>query len=230
MNKTASVSNLVIGYGEIGKAISSILECDYMDINILPQKEQYDVLHICFPYNDDFVAQVKEYKEQYRASLVVIHSTVKVGTTSQIPSAVYSPCRGVHPHLEKGIRTFVKYFGGELSEGSVQIFRDKGVACVALTEPRSTESLEALKLWDTTQYGINILIEKEIYKYCQDNDLDFDVVYTMANQTYNTGYEELGMPQYKKYVLKHMEGPIGGHCVRQNAKLIDSPLAKLLRD
>lgn len=224
------MKNLVIGYGEIGKAITAILNCDYMDINVVPPEEQYDVIHVCFPYNDDFVVQVNEYKEQYGASLVVIHGTVKVGITSQIPDAVYSPCRGVHPHLEKGIRTFVKYFGGEMAEAAASIFREKNIACVALTDDRASQTLEASKLWDTTQYGINILVEKEIYKYCQENNVDFEIVYTAFNQTYNRGYDKLDMPQYKKYVLKHVEGEIGGHCIRQNAKLINTPIAKLLRD
>lgn len=230
MNKTASVSNLVIGYGEIGKAITAILNCDYADINVLPPKEQYDVLHICYPYNDDYVAQVMDYKKQYGASLIVIHGTLKVGTTSQIPDAVYTPCRGVHPHLEKGIRTFTKFFGGDKAQEAAAIFAERGMDCRWSNSERASESLEAAKLWDTTQYGINILLEKEIYQYCKDNNVDFEIVYTEFNQTYNRGYDKLDMPQYKKYVLKHVEGPIGGHCVRQNAKLINTPIAKLLRD
>ena len=213
-------TQLVIGYGQIGRAISSILNCDYADIDITPRFEQYDVLHICFPYSENFVSLVNEYKEKYKANLVCIHSTVKVGTTSQIENAVYSPCRGVRPNLEKGIRTFVKYFAGEKSSEIAQIFVKKGIECLSSNSERAVESLEAAKLWDTTQYGINILIEKEIFKYCTENKLDFNLVYTMFNETYNRGYDKLDMPQYKKYILKHVDGKIGGHCILPNVELL----------
>lgn len=225
--------NLVIGNkGQIGSAIQKILQCDGYDIiNELMPLGQYGVLHICFPYSDTFADDVKKYISQFMPLYTVIHSTVPVGTCEFIGSStIYSPCRGVHPQLEKGIRTFTKYFAGANCMDVAHIFEDNYVNTVIVGDtPYSVRSLEAMKLWDTTQYGWNIILEKEIYKFCEDNDLDFDIVYSYANKSYNEGYEALGMPQYKKYVLEHRDGKIGGHCVIQNLDLLKTPLGDIIK-
>lgn len=210
--------HLVIGTGQIGKAILAVLECHGYDVadGAYPYTEPFDCIHICFGHSDAFEEDVKHYQEITGAKFTVIHSTVPVGTSSKL-GAVHSPVRGKHPNLESSVRTFVKFFGGAAAEDAAAIFREKGIKCV--TTPKS-ETTEALKLFDTEQYHLNILAEKAIHQYCTEHDLDFDIVYKQANQTYNEGYEAMGMPQFKKYVLEHVEGPIGGHCVTQNAKLL----------
>lgn len=205
--------SIVIGNkGQIGSAIQTILDCDGEDSDFA-YEGTYDVLHVCFPWSDSFVEKVVEYQQMHLPQLTIIHSTVPVGTTKQIPNAVHSPCRGKHPDLEGGIRTFVKFFGGEKAAEAAAIFTEAGITC--RMTPNS-DTTEYMKLMDTEQYRDAIIREKQIHEYCTEHGLDFDVVYTEANQTYNEGYEQLGMPQYKKYVLTHMEGPIGGHCVEPN--------------
>jgi len=204
--------NLVIGLGEVGSAIQKILECDGYDPGIagLPGvRYEYDVLHICFPYSNGFVDSVIGYRELFNASLVVVHSTVPVGTCRLI-KAVHSPIRGVHPHLEKGIRTFVKFFGGQEANRAAKIFKSKGVHthCVF-----NSDDTEALKLWDTTQYGTMILLNKEIKEFCEKNKLDFDTVYTLANKTYNEGYRKLGRDEVvRPYLRAHAWTDRGSLC------------------
>lgn len=215
--------NLVVGLGEVGLAIQSILKCDGHDpIKKISSSGRYNVLHICFPYFDGFEKQVEEYKNQFGADLVIIHSSVAIGVSSKI-GAVHSPIRGVHPNLEKSIRTFVKLFGGPKAKEASKIFESFGVK--TLTTEKS-ENTEAMKLWDTTQYGAMIMLNKEIYEFCQKNNLDFDVVYTEANKSYNEGYVKMGMPFVVRPYLKHMEGKIGGHCVIPNSHLLDSDTPK----
>ena len=182
------------------------------------------VLDICIPYSDAFVGIVKSYQEQFSRQYTVIHSTVAVGTADQL-GAVHSPVRGVHPDLEAGVRTFVKFFGGRQAgaEAVAQLFVDKGVEVKVFDNARDTE---ADKIWSTTQYGLSIILQKELYAYCQEHGLDFDVVYTQFNQTYNEGYQALDRPEYTRYVLKHHDGPIGGHCVVPNLVMLDSPTAR----
>lgn len=227
------MKNLVIGNaGQIGSAIQRILECDGYDnvnANEMPS-EHYDALHITIPYSENFIEIVKKYLNIYEPDICIIHSTVPIGTTEQIPNAVYSPCRGVHPELEKGIRTFVKYFAGDKSDVAAGIFKEKGMTCTIARYPKATRSLEAAKLWDTTQYGWNIVLEKAIHTYCVENNLDFKLVYTLFNESYNYGYEKLGFPQYKKYILEHRIGKIGGHCVIPNLELLKSPITQIIKD
>lgn len=216
-------TNLVVGLGQIGSAIQAILGCDGVDIK--PIKGKYDFLHICFPYSKTFIENVKKAQELY-GGRVVIHSTIPVGTSDSL-GATYSPCRGIHPHLEEGIRTFPKFFAGPDSQEVARIFKDKGLQVWITQEP---SDLEAAKLWDTTQYGWNIVLEKMIFEYCERNNLNFDIVYTHFNSTYNDGYDKLGHPEYKKYILKHHKGKIGGHCVIPNLDLLDSEVSDYIRE
>lgn len=221
------MKSLVIGIGEIGSAIAEILECDGINSHT-EAKGDYDVIHICFPYSDKFIEQVKDYQKMYSPIMTIIHSTVPMGTSEQL-GAVHSPVRGVHPLLKEGIMTFVKYFGGANSYDAARIFADKGIAVHMYDESKTTE---ALKLIDTTQYGLMIMIQKEIYNFCQDQGLDFDVVYRSANIDYNKGYVKLGREDVVRPFLTHMPGGIGGHCVIPNAHILkeDFWLAKLLLD
>lgn len=226
MKKMAFASeHLVIGLGEVGSAIAKILECDGIDVNNHAPQKSYRFLHICIPYSENFLKIVEDYQYQYSPDYTVIHSTVPMRTTRMILGAVHSPVFGVHPNLEKGIRTFTKYFGGKNARICAEPFVEKGIKCEYTIFPESTE---VLKLYDTLQFGINILIEKEIHDVCKENKLDFDLVYTRANKNYNEGYEKLGYPEYKKYILKHIEGPIGGHCILSNAELLNTSIARFL--
>lgn len=219
------MTQLVIGLGEVGSAIQKILSCDGLDSfkSIYPTLDLYDTIHICFPYSASFKEDVIAYREKFGATLVIVHSTVPLGTCDEL-GAVHSPIRGIHPNLEEGVRTFVKFFGGTRAHDAAAIFREQGIKTMACDTARETE---ALKLWDTTIYGWNILIEKAIKAYCERNELDFRTVYTLANATYNEGYALLGRPEYSKYVLKDYRGEIGGHCVKENWELLDDPIAEI---
>lgn len=207
--------HLVVGFGEVGKAVHKIVGGYYTDLEQTNWHGEFvDTVHICIPYGKKFYEVVNSYKTP--KILIIVHSTVPVGTCDKL-GVVHSPIRGVHPNLEKGIRTFPKYFGGKNAKEVSKIFKDLGLKVKVFGEAKTTE---AIKLWDTTQYGKLIMLEKEIYNWCKINGIDFDAVYTQANKDYNEGYVKLGRPEVVRPWLKHMEGEIGGHCVRPNSKLL----------
>jgi len=209
--------NLIIGLGEVGGSLEKILKCPGID-NSASNIPQADIIHICFPFSEDFVKQVKYYKNATQAEIVVIHSTVPVGTTSDCGEfAVHSPIRGKHPNLEDGIKNFVKFFGGKRAGEASLVFSNLGIDVITTDK---SENTEAMKLWDTEIYREAIMLNKKIHEYCQKYGLDFDIVYTEANKTYNEGYAKLGHAEYAKYVLKFVDGPIGGHCVEPNHILL----------
>ena len=214
--------HIVLGLGEVGTAIQKILECDGWDKkNGEPVAGKYDVLHICFPWYDTdpigFVGDVIASQLFYEADMVIVHSSVPVGTCDA-NNWVHSPVRGVHPNLEEGIRTFTKYFGGARAEEAGMFFNK--IAGIQTVIEKKAATTEALKLWDTTQYGIMIALEKQIHAYCERHDLDFYTVYEHANRTYNEGYTRLGRTEVVRPYLTHKEGPIGGHCVIPNARIL----------
>lgn len=209
------MDHLTVGLGEVGTAIHAIVGGQYYSRSKSTWDQKHvDVAHICIPYSDSFPQEVEKWKEE--SDLVIVHSTVPVGTCDAL-GVVHSPIRGVHPHLEKGIRTFIKYFGGKDAHKAALIFFDLGLRTKEFKEAKTTE---ALKLWDTTQYGRLIMLEKEIYEWCEKNGVSFEDIYRQANQDYNEGYIKLGRPDVVRPWLSHMPGPIGGHCVLPNAKLL----------
>jgi len=219
--------SIIIGYGEIGKSLERVLsrthEVYSRDLDIVPKIQFAHVMHICFPYSKQFVREVKKYKKIYNPKYTIIHSTVPMGTSKKC-DAFYSPVRGIHPHLEKSLTTFVKYFAPK----NKWIKKYFTLAGIPIEEVDKRETLEVMKLYCTTLYGLNIIAEKEIWNYCKKHGLDFDLVYTKCNQTYNDGYKKLGFPQYSKYVLNHKDGKIGGHCVIPNCYLLDTDIAKFI--
>lgn len=218
-------TNLVIGNeGEVGSAVQEILNCEGIDFQT-QHSEKFDVLHVCFPYSDKFVEAVKQYQKQYEADLVVVHSTVPL-YTCDLNGWVHSPVRGVHPNMVHGLKTFVKYFGGKRAMEAASPWAALGIEVKTTMKAAETE---ALKLWDTAQYGVMIMLEKEIHAWCKKHDLDPELVYTDANHTYDIGYEKLNRPEVARPYLKHMDGPIGGHCVIPNCDLLDSPITAMLK-
>lgn len=219
---------LIIGYGEIGRALEKVLAPVYnvhvQDLNLNPKIKHAHIMHICFPYSKTFVRDVKKYKQKYNPKYTIIHSTIPVGISKKC-DAFYSPVRGIHPHLEQSLKTFIKYCAPK-NKFLEKYFTDADVP-VEMVDSR--ESLEAMKLYCTTLYGLNIIAEKEMWSFCKKYKLDFDLVYTKSNQTYNEGYLKLGFPQYTRYVLNHREGKIGGHCVIPNCDLLNTPIAKFIK-
>lgn len=225
------MKSLIIGNGEIGKSLYNILKEKYEETYIRDVEglklEGVDILHICFPYTKKFVDYVKKYQREYNPKFTIIHSTVPVGTSTRC-NAFHSPVRGIHPHLEESLKCFVKYLA-PASKELEHYFKLAGIDVKLVEKPETTE---LAKLYCTTIYGLNIIAEKECYNYCQKLGLDFDIVYTDCNKTYNEGYERLGFPQFKKYILEHRDGNLGGHCIQNNASILfedyKSPMAEFV--
>lgn len=223
----------ILGYGEIGKAIATFYEDPFIHDPYLEEPLEFpiglelDVLHVCIPHKSalEFQATVKLAIRHYaQGGLVIIHSTVPVGTTAELGAdhkfIVHSPCRGVHPHLAEGIRTFPKYIGADFAGAgrlAFEHFEEIGIKPQVVHKSKATE---LLKLLDTTYYGLAIAYHAYAAKLCDAVGVNFEMVMTDANRTYNEGYVELGKPNVVRPVLFPPEGPIGGHCVVPNAEIL----------
>ena len=222
----------IFGYGEVGQAVAKFYPKSKLRIKDLKRDDGLkgvEILHICLPWSKKFIKIVKQAIKEIKPRLAIIHSTVTVGTTKKIGGmVVHSPIRGIHPYLHKGIKTFVKYIGadnkkaGEMAQKHLESLGIK----TKLFMPSATT--EALKLWDTTQYGWMILLNKEIKKWCDKKGLDFKAIYREANKTYNEGYKKLGRREVVRPYLKYMPGKIGGHCIIPNCEILDSEITKLI--
>lgn len=226
---TRRLDHLVIGAGQVGRAVFEVLEHGRDNVGIRDVDDELDghrahMLHVCFPHSADFGEAVARYRERYQPEVVVIHSTVPAGTARAL-KACASPIRGKHPDLARSILAFVKFFAGAGAENAALAFAACGVATEIVEQP---ETVEAGKLWDLLQYGISILVQKQMRRWCVDHGVDPDVAYGAFNRTYNAGYAALGHPEYARPVLEEMPGRIGGHCVMPGIALIDDELARLM--
>lgn len=225
---------LIIGAGEIGKSLHSVLSekhetyiRDKEDLEL----ENIDVLNICYPPVKDFVKITKGYIAQYKPRLTIIHSTVVPGTTKQCGDmVVHSPVHGKHPNLQGGIKTFVKYIGGDNPYANYLADKFLKEAGIKTKVVASSKTSELSKIFCTTYYGWNILFMKEMVKICEKEGVPFHEVYTDWNWLYNLGYKELGMPQFIRPVLDPVKGKIGGHCVVENCALYDTFITRTIKD
>lgn len=210
------MKHLIIGMGEVGTALAQILNCHIVGNHTEKYMDDVDILHICFPYSDEFKSEVKRYQSKYQPKYTIIHSTVPVGTSRELNS-IHSPIRGIHPNLEKGIRTFVKFLGGMGVSIVADEFRRVGLKVMLFDDQETTE---ALKLFDTEYYRTCIEYAHRVKNYCDKANLNYSDVYRIANITYNEGYKELGHPEFVRPVLEPIMKEIGGHCVLPNKELI----------
>ena len=228
----------IVGHGQVGQAVAKLYsETDTTKTwfsfdkiliydpyqGMMDDISDVDILNVCIPYTKDFVSIVKDLPTPNWYT--VIHSTVPVGTTEKFGHKfLHSPVRGVHPNLYEGLKTFVKFIGGDeqLAEAYSGHLKTLGVETHICKDAKTTE---LSKLADTTYYGLCIAFTSDMKKLCDEYDLDFMEVMTKYNNTYNEGYKKLGKPNVVRPVL-YPTDKIGGHCVIPNAKLL--PRTKLI--
>ena len=218
----------MVGAGEVGTAVAAVLSRAHPTTvrDVDPVDAVADVLDVCIPWTSDFVDIVRGYAVQHSARLVVVHSTVPTGTCDS-QGWVHSPIRGRHPHLEEGVATFVKHFGGNgASEAAVDW---KACEVPTAVHPRAAET-EAGKLWELAQFGLQVRVTQTVHAWCAERGLDPEVVYTAMAHTYNAGYEQLGEHWATRPVLRHVPGDIGGHCVVPMSGLLDHPIAEIVKE
>lgn len=221
------MKSIIIGIGEVGEGLYEILTKQYV-VNTLDRHSfssfssssswstEYDFMHICFRYSEEFVEQVKKYQEEFKPQFTIVHSTVPVGTCRQL-GAVHSPVVGQHPFMAEGIRTFPKMLGGEQASEVADYFRRAGLKVVLFDK---SETTEAAKLFLTEYYRECINFAKRVKNYAENFDLSFSEIYTIPNIIYNEGYKKLGYEEFIRPILQPIMVPTGGHCVEPNSKLI----------
>ncbi len=234
-NKSNKMKIGILGYGEIGKVMEKIY-LDFEDYEIKIKDldrddgfENIEILNICIPYSNEFIKIVSREIKKFRPKLTIIHSTVNQGTTLEISNSVpkdsyivHSPVRGVHPKLYEGIKTFVKYVGGDSTEGknkAEEHLKSLGLKVKVLENSLTTE---LGKLLDTTYYGLLIAWHGEMKELCDEKNVNFEEVATEFNKTYNEGYKQLGMENVIRPVLyPPKKNKIGGHCIISNARILN---------
>ena len=218
----------IIGFGEIGSSIAKVYESfGGFDISIVDSFQNrnddingVEILNICIPFIDNFVSVVQEYISKSNPKYTIIHSTVAPGTTKLVGGKVcHSPMRGLHPNLDLGMKTFLKYIGPEDEESAKLYQKHLSNLNIKSHICKDSKTTEYAKLLDTTYYGVCIAFHADVSRLCEKEKIDFDEVMTLFNQSYNEGYTKLNKPNVVRPVL-YPTKKIGGHCVVPNAKIL----------
>lgn len=223
------MKSLIIGLGEIGTAVKQVIEAidDVYTYDTDPEKvtrlvfKKIDILHVCFPPGENFIKDVYKYIEEWEPDHVIVWSSTPIGTCAAISSStVHSPVEGVHPNLAAGIRAMVRFLGCE-EQSELDFFEEYfdslNLASQTFKDSRFTEFL---KLRSTSKYGINLAWTDYEKSVTDDLGMDFQAVIDY-DEAYNSLYQSIGMQQYQRYLLTPPEGKIGGHCIIQNAEILD---------
>lgn len=227
------MKGIIIGAGEIGNALYEILkkqyhvECVNKHLEITYSTSFIvEFLHICFPYSDEFISEVKRYQELYKPKYTIIHSTCPIGTSRQC-DAVFSMVVGKHPDLQESLTTFTKFLAGEKASEVANYFRRAGMK-VYLYDKQ--ETLELAKISQTTFYALMVEYVKDLDRQCKEMNLNFSEVYTIPSFDYNRGYEELGNPEFKMPLLVPIQTKQGGHCTIPNCEFWNTSFTKLIKE
>jgi UDP-N-acetyl-D-mannosaminuronate dehydrogenase len=223
----------ILGYGEIGKSLFSL----YKENNIIPyikdlninQFNKIDILNVCIPYDKNFVIIISEEINKLNPKLIIVHSTVPIGTIRKIEKnisnknkIVHSPVRGNHPKLKKSLKVFIKYIGSNDKKGASLTKKHFKLLGIKSNTLKSSEHTEAFKLFCTSYYGLCILWHNEMKKICDKFDLNFNLI-KKWNESYNQGYFNLKQKKFNRPILDYPKNnKIGGHCIISNAKILDN--------
>jgi UDP-N-acetyl-D-mannosaminuronate dehydrogenase len=230
MNSSEKAVTLVVGLGEVGNPLYTILQrrdASVAGIDIEPQSVNgaVGIMHVCFPFTDSesFADAVEGYATKYSPEVIVVNSTVAPGTSRSLQrrtgvSSVYRPIRGKHTKMVDDLYKYVKFVAGVDGSSTKRVqehFAEAGLKSDSVSTP---ETLELAKLLETTYFGVLIAWAQEMNRFSDAVEGD---------------YRELGKffceVDYLPRVL-FQPGVIGGHCVMPNIALLQQQFKSFFLD
>ena len=226
------MTDIILGMGEGGETLFDLLvdrkfDCVGIDLDNTKCKKYSEneviknpeYLHVCLPGElTGFTNIVLNWIDKIKnIQVVIIHSTVKPGTTkiiqekSSIP-ILFSPVRGVHRRFLNDIKKYTKFisFDGIEIDSKIKIDLENRFEKVDWMSTTKTAELAKI-LVDTTYYGWLINYAQITKMICEKENVDFDEMWKFADEI----HENLGNRP------KMFPGIIGGHCVIPNLDLIE---------
>ena len=225
------MTDVILGMGEVGQTLFHLLvdrkfDCVGIDLDNSKCKKYSEneviknpeYLHVCLPgeltgFTDIVLNWINKIKN---IQVVIIHSTVKPGTTKIIQEKLsipilFSQVRGVHKRFLNDIKKYTKFISFDGAEIDSKIKRDLENRFEKIDWMSTTKTAELAKiLVDTTYYGWLINYAQVTKMICEKENIDFDEMWKFADEI----HENLGNRP------KMFPGIIGGHCVIPNLNLV----------
>ena len=226
------MTDIILGMGEVGDTLFRLLEernCDCVGIDVDSSKcknysenehiENSEYLHVCLPGDlAEFIDVTIDWIRKIEGlKVVLVHSTVKPGTTKKIQEkstipVLFSPVRGVHKRFLDDIKKYTKFISSDDKQIDSKIKIDLEKRFERIDWMSTTKTAELAKiLVDTTYYGWLINYAQITKMICEKEGVDFDEMWKFADEI----HENLGNRP------KMYPGIIGGHCVIPNLNLVE---------
>ena len=233
---------VVAGIGEIGKSILKLLAKDNVvvgfDLNPdLMDKRKFEryqklktsFLHIAIPITGKFTNNVLNLCKKFQPECIVIHSTIKPGTTEKLQEklsipVIYSATRGIHKRMAYDLKRYTKFFvisanaprGKWASSKYVQSMKRCGIKTKKMSKP---ETLELAKIiCDTSYLGWLVNYAQLSNIIAIEHEVDYDEMWSFSDEI----QEFLGNRP------KMYPSFIGGHCVIPNLNLINNETLNII--
>ena len=234
--------DVVAGIGEIGKPILKLLSKRNItvgfdsnpDLMVERKFERYknlhtSFLHITIPVTDKFINNVLKLCKKFQPECIVIHSTIKPGTTKKIQGklsipVIYSATRGVHKRMMHDLKRYTKFFAISrnaprskwASSRFVKLMKGCGIKTKKMSKP---ETLELAKIiCDTSYLGWLVNYAQLSNKIAIEYGINYDEMWSFSDEIHKL----LGNRP------KMYPGYIGGHCVIPNLNLINNETLNLI--
>ncbi len=232
--------NTVVGLGEIGRPILKLLSSGHIAVGydqnakLMDEKpyKKYEknptsFLHICIPFDGNFIKNINSLYKKFRPKCIIIHSTVSPETTKKLQKKldvpiIYSATRGVHARMLDDLKRYVKFFALEADapkkKWAATTYKKLMNQCGIKTKQMSSPvTLELAKIvCDTSYYGWLISYAQLSNTIAIKHGVNYDEMWSFSDEI----HKFLGNRP------KMHPGFIGGHCVIPNLSLIrDQTLA-----
>ena len=235
--------NIVVGIGEIGKPILKLLSKNSITVGFDLNRDLMDerkfekykklktsFLHITIPVTNRFINDVLKLYKKFQPECVVIHSTIKPGTTEKLQGklpipVIYSATRGVHKRMSNDIKRYTKFFvistnaprSKWASSKYVKLMKRCGIKTKKMSKP---ETLELAKIvCDTSYLGWLVNYAQLSNLIAIEHEVNYDEMWSFSDEI----HEFLGNRP------KMYPGYIGGHCVIPNLDLIHLDTLNLIK-
>ena len=237
--------DIIIGLGEIGlpwfNLVSKVRDVAGIDLDPHKSKNNWqgesdEILHICIPYETDFITHVVEYARKYAPEMIVIHSTIQPFTTMKLEQdkrllspihVLYSPIRGVHHRMESDLTRYDKFYASYKADYTAfeTLLSDLAIRGRRVKHPHTLEFAKIL--CDTTYFGFLIAYAMKTEEIAMKYDIDYEEMWQFADQIHQ--YLGNRPPAGAKDTDKLYVDPtgIGGHCILPNMELVKHDLGAI---
>lgn len=235
---------MVVGLGEIGEPILQLVSKKGLtigyDINEkLMNKKKFhryekiptSFLHISIPYDKKFEENVIDLVSKFKPEVIVIHSTIKPGTTEKLQKrlsipVIYSATRGVHKRMIEDLKRYQKFYSvydwAPNASWAKKAFENRmkktGIKTKIMSNPLVLELAKIVV--DTSYYGWLINYAQLSNTIAIQNKIDYDEMWSFADEIH----------KYLGNRPKMFPGFIGGHCVIPNLDLMNNETLDLIRE